>query len=314
MNTITYPHGNPILICGPTASGKSALGIEIARKSGRCIINADALQVYDTWRVLTARPSETDEQAVPHHLYGHIPLSQTYSVGAWLREVTKVLETIDCPVIILGGTGLYFSALTSGLAEIPETPDHIRTTGNEIRSASYGVEFIRYLSKHDPETLSKTDKDNPMRLQRAWEVHQATGRGLASWQKDTPPPLVPLMSANAVVLNSNPDWLNARIAQRFDKMVAEGALDECRTVMQGGWEPSLPSSRALGARELVAYLRDECTLNEAKESATIATRQFAKRQRSWFRNKMQGWQQVSLDDQTDISALAGSILSRTDVS
>ncbi len=314
MNTITYPHGNPILICGPTASGKSALGVEIARKSGGCIINADALQVYDTWRVLTARPSKTDEQTVPHQLYGHVPLSQTYSVGAWLRDVSKVLESIERPAIILGGTGLYFSALTTGLAEIPETPDHIRTKGNEIRNASHGAEFIEYLAKHDPETLAKTDQDNPMRLQRAWEVLQATGRGLASWQKDTPPPLIPLGSANAVVLNSSPDWLNARIAHRFDTMVAGGALDECRTVMQGGWEPSLPSSRALGARELVAYLRDECTLNAAKESATIATRQFAKRQRSWFRNKMQDWQQVSLDDETDITALADRILQRAELS
>ena len=314
MNTITYPHGKPIFICGPTASGKSALGIEIARKSGGCILNADALQVYNTWRILTARPSETDEQSVPHHLYGHVPLTQTYSVGAWLRDVTKVLESIDRPVIILGGTGLYFSALTSGLAEIPETPDHIRAKGNKIRNASYGTEFIEYLSKNDPETLAKTDQDNPMRLQRAWEVLHATGRGLASWQNDTPPPLIPLSSANAVVLNSSPDWLNARIAQRFDKMVTGGALDECRAVMQGGWEPSLPSSRALGARELVAYLRDECTLDEAKESATIATRQFAKRQRSWFRNKMHGWQQVSLDDQTDIKVLAERILQRNELS
>ena len=314
MNTIKYPHGKPILICGPTASGKSALGIEIARKSGGCIINADALQVYDTWRVLTARPSEMDEQAVPHHLYGHVPLSQTYSVGAWLRDVSKVLESIDRRAIILGGTGLYFSALTTGLAEIPETPSHIRTKGNEIRNASHGTEFIEYLSIHDPETLAKTDKDNPMRLQRAWEVLQATGRGLASWQKDTPAPLISLTSASAVVLNSSPDWLNTRIAGRFDNMVAGGALDECKTVMQSGWEPSLPSSRALGARELIAYLRGECTLDEAKDSATIATRQFAKRQRSWFRNKMQDWQQVSLDDQTDIAALADRILQRADLS
>ncbi len=314
MNTITYPHGEPILICGPTASGKSALGIKIAQKSGGCIINADALQVYDTWRVLTARPSETDEQAVPHHLYGHVPLHQTYSVGAWLRDISKVLARIDRRAIILGGTGLYFSALTSGLAEIPETPSHIRAKGNEIRLASQGVDFIEYLSIYDPATLAKTDTDNPMRLQRAWEVMQATGRGLASWQKDTPPPLVSINSASAIVLNSNPDWLNARIAGRFDNMVNGGALNECKAVMQNGWDPSLPSSRALGARQLIAYLHGECTLDEAKESATIATRQFAKRQRSWFRNKMQGWQQVSLDDQTDILALADRILHGADIS
>ena len=314
MNTIIYPNGNPILICGPTASGKSALGIEIARKSGGCIINADALQVYDNWRVLTARPSEIDEQTVPHHLYGHVDSSQTYSVGAWLRDVNETLRSIDCRPIILGGTGLYFSALTTGLAEIPETPDRIRNMGNDIRNTSQGTDFIQYLKKHDPETLAKTDTDNPMRLQRAWEVHQSTGRGLASWQKDTPAPLISLTSATPVVLNSDPDWLNARIAGRFTNMVAGGALDECKAAIDIGWEPSLPSSRALGARELIAYLREECTLDEAKESASIATRQFAKRQRSWFRNKMQDWQQVSLDDQTDISDLADRILQRADQS
>lgn len=308
MNTNAYPNKKPILICGPTASGKSALGLEIAQKSGACIINADALQVYGTWQVLTARPSAADEDIAPHHLYGHVPLSRTYSVGAWLRDVSTVLEDEDRPLIILGGTGLYFSALTTGLAEIPETPEHIRAKGNEIRNTSYGAEFIEYLSVNDPATLAKTDQKNPMRLQRAWEVLEATGRGLSSWQEDTPAPLIPLETATAIVLNSSTDWLNARIANRFDKMVAGGALEECKVVMESGWDPTLPSSRALGARELIAYLNNERTLEDAKESATIATRQFAKRQRSWFRNKMQNWQQVSLDDQTDIKSLAERIL------
>ena len=314
MNITSYPIVKPILICGPTASGKSALGLEIAKSCGGSIVNADALQVYDTWRVLTARPGEEDEKSVTHHLYGHVPLEITYSVGAWLRDVTEIMRKNDRPLIILGGTGLYFSALTSGLVDIPETPTHIRERGNEIRNARQGAEFIEYLSIHDPDTLAKTDQDNPMRLQRAWEVHQATGRGLASWQKDTPPPLIPIADAATVVLNSSPDWLNSRIAHRFDNMVAGGALDECREVMKHGWNPSLPSSRALGARELVSYIRGECTLDAAKESATIATRQFAKRQRSWFRNKMQNWQQYSLDDTTDISALASRILQSADLS
>lgn len=308
MNTNDSIKFAPILICGPTASGKSALGLEIAQKSGGSIVNADALQVYDTWRVLTARPDKSDEETAPHHLYGHVPIHNTYSVGAWLRDVQEVLTSARAPIIILGGTGLYFSALTSGLAEIPETPDHIRNRGNEIRNASNGAEFIEYLSKFDPETLEKLDQDNPMRLQRAWEVLEATGRGLSSWQQDTPPPIMPLTSASATVLNSDPDWLRARIARRFDKMVAEGALDECRAVLTAGFDPSLPSSRALGSSELISYLRGETSLEDAKESATIATRQFAKRQRSWFRNKMSDWHQVNLDDATDISALADEIL------
>lgn len=314
MNLTSYPFGKPILICGPTASGKSALGLEIAKVCGGSIVNADALQVYDTWRVLTARPNDEDEKSVNHCLYGHVSLETTYSVGAWLRDVTEISNSSDRPLIVLGGTGLYFSALTSGLAEIPETPVHIRELGNEIRNACQGADFITYLASNDPETLAKADQDNPMRLQRAWEVHQTTGRGLASWQKDTPPPLIPIEDATTVVLNSSPDWLNSRIARRFDNMVSGGALDECREVIKNGWNPSLPSSRALGARELVSYIHGECTLDAAKESATIATRQFAKRQRSWFRNKMSGWQQYSLDDSTDISALANRILQSANLS
>lgn len=307
MNTKTHPKLKPILICGPTASGKSALGLEIARRSGGCIVNADALQVYDTWQVLTARPSNLDEETVPHHLYGHVSSNTTYSVGAWLRDVRKVMETTDDPLIILGGTGLYFSALTSGLAEIPQTPDRIRLRGNKIRNASQGAEFITYLADLDPETLAKTDVDNPMRLQRAWEVFETTGRGLVSWQRETPPPMISLDSSAAYVLNSDVDWLNYRIARRFDQMIDVGALDECRAVMQAGWEPTLPSSRALGAQELISHLNGETSLEDAKELATIATRQFAKRQRSWFRNKMSDWRQVELDDATDIGVLADSI-------
>lgn len=298
----------PILICGPTASGKSSLGLAVARKIGGCIINADALQVYDTWRILTARPDEGDENSIPHHLYGHVPLTKSYSVGAWLRDVNNVLKTTDDPVIILGGTGLYFNALTNGLAEIPETPASVRERGNEIRNAYQGAKFIEYLSRVDPETLAAVDQDNPMRLQRAWEVMETTGRGLLSWQKDTPAPLMPMQNAAACVLNSDVGWLNARIATRFDRMVKDGALNECRAVMDNQYDPSLPSSRALGARELIAYLNDELTLEDATQSASIATRQFAKRQRSWFRNKMQAWQQLFLDDNTDLDALADEII------
>ena len=298
----------PILLCGPTASGKSTLGIELARRTGGCIVNADALQVYDGWRVLTARPSKEDEPAVPHHLYGHVAMNRTYSVGAWLRDVADVLAKCEQQVIILGGTGLYFSALTSGLAPIPITPDDIRSRGNKIRDRSNTIEFIEHLEKNDPETLAQVDQQNAMRLQRAWEVLETTGRGLSSWQKDTPKPLLSLEDTKPVVLNSKPEWLNARIASRFDAMVDDGALEECRTILKNGWAPSLPSSRALGARELIAYLNDECTLDEAKEAASIATRQFAKRQRSWFRNKMQDWSQVELNDTTDLESLVKKIL------
>ncbi len=299
----------PFLICGPTASGKSALGMALARQTGGVIVNADALQVYDCWRVLTARPSIEDETEIPHRLYGHVGRRTHYSVGAWLRDIKGVFAASPGrPLIILGGTGLYFTALTQGLTDIPPTPDDVRAEGNEIRKRSDTTEFIKYLSKFDPDTLAKTDQMNAMRLQRAWEVHRATGRGLASWQADTPAPMVSLEDSTAISLISNANWLNRRIARRFDAMLEQGALEECEMAIAEGWEPSLPSSRALGAPEIVAYLRGETTMEDARERATIATRQFAKRQRTWFRNKMKSWQQVELDDETDIDALAENIL------
>ena len=305
------PHysGKPILICGPTASGKSALGLAIAEKIDGCVINADALQVYDTWRVLTARPSIEEEKRAPHHLYGHVPLKETYSVGAWLRDLEGVLIQTNHRPIIIGGTGLYFSNLTNGLAAIPETPEQIRARGNDIRIRSNTEEFIAYLSKNDPETLVGIDVKNAMRLQRAWEVFETTGRGLASWQADMPEPLLSLKETTAIVLNSKPEWLNRRIAKRFDAMVDQGALNECREVLEKGWDATLPSSRALGAQELISYLAGELSLEEAKEKATIATRQFAKRQRTWFRSKMKDWTQVELNDETNVDQLADFVLS-----
>ncbi|MBR9842213.1 MAG: tRNA (adenosine(37)-N6)-dimethylallyltransferase MiaA [Rhodobacteraceae bacterium] len=278
------PHDRPVLIAGPTASGKSALALEIAETQGGVIVNADAIQVYDNWRILTARPSEEDESRAPHALYGHVPRDAEYSVGHWLREVAPFLAGGTRP-IITGGTGLYFTALTQGLAEIPATPPEIRAEA-DARVAEDGFETL--LAELDPETASRIDRLNPMRVQRAWEVLRATGRPLAVWQDDTPPPLLPESDCTAILFDVERDWLNARIARRFQQMLDLGALDEARDNLTD-WDPKRLSSKAIGAPELIAHLRGEITLEEAASRATIATRQFAKRQRTWFRSKMKSW-------------------------
>ena len=278
------PADRPILIAGPTASGKSALALEIAEKQGGVIINADAIQVYDNWRILTARPSAEDESRARHALYGHVPRDSDYSVGHWLREVAPLLHGDQRPIII-GGTGLYFTALTRGLAEIPPTPKDIRAEA-DARVASDGFESL--LAELDTETAARIDRLNPMRVQRAWEVLRATGRPLALWQDDTPPPLLPEADATAILFDVERDWLNARIARRFQMMLDQGALDEARANLDD-WDPARLSSKAIGAPELIAHLRGELTLDEAADRATIATRQFAKRQRTWFRSKMANW-------------------------
>lgn len=273
----------PVLIAGPTASGKSALAIAIAERDGGVVVNADASQVFANWRVLTARPSAAEEARVPHRLFGHVPGDAAYSVGHWLREVAPLLG--GARPIIVGGTGLYFTALTEGLAEIPETPAEVRAEADALRRDG-GVEAL--LGTIDAETLSRIDRQNPMRVQRAWEVQRATGRGLAAWQDATPPPLLPLERAQPLLVEAGKDWLNDRIARRFDAMLAEGALEEARANLPG-WDPALPSSRAIGAPELIAHLRGEMTREEARAAATIATRQYAKRQRTWFRARMRAW-------------------------
>jgi tRNA dimethylallyltransferase len=278
----------PVLIAGPTASGKSALALRIAETQGGVIVNADALQVYANWRVLTARPSPEEEARAPHRLYGHVGRTQPYSVGHWLREVADVLATGARPIIV-GGTGLYFSALTEGLAVIPPIPPEVRAQGDALRAE--GIAAL--MSGIDPETRARIDTLNPARVQRAWEVQQATGRGLASWQADTPAPLLPLADCTALVLTPAKDWLGARIDRRFDVMVAGGALDEVRAEM-ADWQPDLPSARAIGAPELMAHLRGETTLEEAVHLARIATRQYAKRQRTWFRNRVRAWHSIAL--------------------
>ncbi|TCL09259.1 tRNA dimethylallyltransferase [Shimia isoporae] len=274
----------PVLIAGPTASGKSALALEIAETQGGVVVNADAIQVYDNWDVLTARPPAEDEARAPHVLYGHQPFDADYSVGHWLREVSPLLESGQRP-IITGGTGLYFTALTQGLADIPPTPPDLRDSAN-ARVAREGYEAL--LAELDTETASRIDTQNPMRVQRAWEVLNATGRPLADWQDNTPPPLLPLANTMPIVFDVDKDWLNDRIARRFDLMLQLGALDEARANLDR-YDPALLSMKAIGAPELIAHLQGKMSLDQAREAATIATRQFAKRQRTWFRSKMSDW-------------------------
>jgi tRNA dimethylallyltransferase len=282
----------PVLIAGPTASGKSALALDIAARQGGVIVNADALQVFDGWRVLTARPDDSDLARAPHALYGHVPFDSPYSTGQWLRDAAPFLQG-DARPIIVGGTGLNFNALTAGLAEIPPTPDAVRHEGNDRTLASLVAEL-------DTGTAARIDTQNRARVQRAWEVLQATGRGLATWQDETPPPLLPLSKAVAITLDAPKDWLNARIARRFDQMLKQGALDEARAMLPV-WNPAHLSSKAIGAPELIAHLRGELPLSAAREAAIIASRQYAKRQRTWFRARHRDWWHIPAD-QSDLSA------------
>ncbi|WP_320179606.1 tRNA dimethylallyltransferase [Roseovarius pacificus] len=236
------------------------------------------LQVFDNWRILTGpHPRPRTKPRPPHALYGHVPGNADYSVGHWLREVAPLVQGGARPIIV-GGTGLYFSALTEGLADIPANP---RNRARR-RQRAHGAGRDRGASGRDRRRDTRPDRLRETRCacNAAWEVLQTTGRGLADWQDDTPPPLhCPCRSAPRLVVGADKDWLNARIARRFDRMLDQGALEEARANLPG-WTPSLLSAKAIGAPELIAHLRGEMTLDQAREAATIATRQFAKRQRT----------------------------------
>lgn len=274
----------PVLIAGPTASGKSALALTLARAQNRAIVNADALQVFAGWPLLTAQPSADDRQLAEHLLYGHLQCDADYSVGAWLRDVAPLLQRSPAPVIV-GGTGLYLSALTEGLVDIPATDPAIRAAAT-ARLADIGL--VAFAAELDPATHARIDTRNPMRVQRAWEVLQQTGRGLAAWQAETGPPLVAPEQPHLFQLVAPPEFLNPRIDARFDAMLAQGALDEARAMLPR-WNPDALSSKAIGAAELIGVLQGKLSESDAKISAQTATRQFAKRQRTWFRRRMQNW-------------------------
>lgn len=270
----------PVLIAGPTASGKSALALAIAEMQGGVIVNADASQVYGCWRVITARPSIEEEARAPHALFGHLAYDAPYSAGAWARDVLPVLQEGTRPIFV-GGTGLYFTVLTEGLADIPPVPGKVRSEADtlSLEDLADGVH---------PQTRVGLDQANRARMQRAWEVERATGRPLHVWQAEKTRPLLQAETTARFCLDAPKDWLTPRIEQRFAKMLQSGGLDEARA-MQARFDPALQSCKAIGAREALGVIEGRMTEPEAVESASIATRRYAKRQRTWFRSHMHDW-------------------------
>tara|TARA_Y100001954_G_C15730777_1_gene563179 strand:- start:52 stop:948 length:897 start_codon:yes stop_codon:yes gene_type:complete len=278
----------PILLVGPTASGKSKIAMSLALKLDRHIINADALQVYSNWRILTARPTLKDETIIPHQLYGHKAADEEYSVGHWLREISSILAT-NKKVIIVGGTGLYFSTLTEGLANIPKISDETKIIGKKTLM-DHGIQSL--IEDLDKETRESIDIKNQMRVIRAWEVYKETGKSLKNWQSETKAPILPLTECQSLVINPDKNDLDKKIRARFEKMIEMGALNEVRKNLDT-FNNSKIASKPIGASELISYLKNKVSLDEAITNASIATRQYAKRQRTWIKSRMKQWGDVS---------------------
>lgn len=282
-----------VLIAGPTASGKSALALALARAFGGAIVNADSMQVYRDLRVLTARPTPDEALQAAHMLYGHVDGAVNYSVGRWLDDAARALDEARCaarsPVFFVGGTGLYFKALTEGLSDVPPVPPEVR---DRVRAAAEGratPALHAALAARDPETAQGLGVNDRLRVLRALEVLEATGRPLASFRGRRRPGPLANTPAVKIFLDPDRDLLRARIDARFHAMTAQGALDEVRALGGRGLDPALPVMRAHGVPGLLAHLRGELTLEAAIARGQADTRAYAKRQFTWFRHQAPGW-------------------------
>jgi tRNA dimethylallyltransferase len=281
-----------ILIAGPTASGKSRLALEFAGERGGIIINADSMQVYAELHILTARPSAADETEVPHRLYGHIPAATRCSVGRWLTEVAGVLDEarkLGLVPIIVGGTGLYFKALTEGLVAVPPIPPEVREQILAEAERETAADLHRRLAADDPEDAALIRPSDRARIIRALEVFEATGRSLVAWRSRPATPLIDPAGAERIVLDPDRQVLHARIAERADRMVQAGADREVRELARLGLDRSLPAMKAIGVSQFLDHLAGKLSLAETVAAIKTETRRYAKRQSTWFRNQMGDW-------------------------
>jgi tRNA dimethylallyltransferase len=288
-----------VLIAGPTASGKSALALALAEALGGTIINADSMQVYRDLRIITARPTLADEAGVPHRLYGEIDAAENYSVGRWCVDAGVAMAEAGragrLPILV-GGTGLYFKALTQGLAAVPPIPDGVRA---EVRARlqSEGAQALHAeLLRRDPAAAARVKPADRSRITRALEVVMATGRALSDWHREGLPAAVDPARAIKIFLDVERAELYRRINQRFDAMLAAGALVEVRALAARGLHPSLPAMKAHGVPWLIRHLNGEVPLAEAAEGGKRDTRRYTKRQTTWFRHQLPDWQWMAPQD------------------
>lgn len=285
-----------VLIAGPTASGKSRLALELAAQRDGIVVNADSMQVYRELRIVSARPSAEDEIAAPHRLYGNVGAATRYSVGAWLADVTPVLGEArqeGRAAIIVGGTGLYFKALTEGLVTVPPIPAEVRSGIERDAAGMTTADLHMMLADADPEDAAAIRPSDRSRIVRALEVFHATGLSLAAWKRTgTQSPLVDPQAAERLVVMPERAELHRRIASRAEWMVSAGAIEEVRALAGLGLDPAMPAMKAIGVRELMAHLAGKMSLDEAVAAMKTETRRYARRQITWIRNQMGDWPQA----------------------
>ena len=278
-----------ILIAGPTASGKSGLALELAAACRGYIVNTDSMQIYDVLNVLTARPDANALAAVEHHLYGHVHPAQDYSTGRWMADVSALIASpalLGRTPVFVGGTGLYFRALTGGISQMPDVPGEVRASWR-LRLAQEGPEALHpLLAEADPQAAARIKPQDGQRIARALEIYEASGKPISHWQGVQSAPLIDVHRADRILLLPDRAVLAARIATRLRQMVDHGALEEVKALIGLDLDPALPAMKAIGVPDFAAHLRGETDLEKALEMAAISTKQYAKRQSTWFRNQL----------------------------
>lgn len=277
-----------LVIAGPTASGKSGLALRVAEELNGAVINADSMQVYRDLRLLTARPSAEDEARVPHRLYGHLDGADVSTAADWAADAVAHIKTVhaaDKLPIVVGGTGLYLKALMEGLSAIPEIPDDVRAAARRLRLEQGIDALFASLTEKDPEGAAKLKPKDRQRVLRAWEVVEATGKPLHAWQSQAAPSPPLKATFHTVLFRPEREDLYAACNSRFDKMLDQGALEEVEALMARTLDPGLPIMKALGVPDLMAHLRGETSLQDAVTKAQQRTRNYAKRQTTWFKNQ-----------------------------
>lgn len=299
----------PILIAGPTASGKSALALALAERFNGVVINADSMQVYRELRILTARPTDEDLARAPHALYGFVPASEAYSTGRYVTDAAAALHSArdagQRPIIV-GGTGLYFKALLEGLSPVPPIPDDVRTHWRDLEAKQGAYALWTVLMHDDPQMALRLEPNDGQRIVRALEVFHATGKSLAEWQQTAGTPIIDPAEVIKLVMLPERDDLRARTDARFSKMIASGALAEAEALAALNLDPSLPAMRAIGVAPLVAAVTGRASLEEAISQAQAETRQYLKRQTTWIKSHMITWKHVftQLKDSNEAELLA----------
>lgn len=281
-----------VLIAGPTASGKTALAIARARETGARIVNADSMQVYGVLDRLTARPNAEELERARHEMFGHVDPSVRYSTGAWLADAHKQIQEAEKEnqeLIFVGGTGLYFDALVNGFADVPAIEAGFVVQAEKLIQDLDETGRMALLAERDPETARRIKIADPQRVVRALSVLMATGRPLSAFQQVNGPGLLDGHVLERIVLMPERAVLRRRIAERFEAMMAAGAIEEVQALMARNLDPSLPAMKAIGVGEISAMLAGDMSREVAVERAVIATRQYAKRQSTWFRNRFGDW-------------------------